>query len=44
MDYIGIAGYMDEIVDGFSIKNGKPAPDIYLEAARRLGVKATNAW
>ena len=40
MDYIGIAGYMDEIVDGFSIKNGKPAPDIYLEAARRLGVKS----
>merc|ERR1712071_171988 len=28
----------DEIVTGEEVKHGKPAPDMYLEAARRLGV------
>ena len=37
MDMTGIGEYMDHIVTGEMIKNGKPAPDIFLEAARRLG-------
>lgn len=31
-------GYFDTIVTGDMIQNGKPAPDIYLLAAERLGV------
>ena len=33
-----MAGYFDVIVTGDMIENGKPAPDIYLLAAERLGV------
>lgn len=32
------AGRLAAIVTGEQVQNGKPAPDIYLEAARRLGV------
>lgn len=35
----GISSYFREIITGEDIVNGKPAPDIYLESARRLGVK-----
>lgn len=31
--------YMEDYVDGSSIDNGKPAPDIFLKAAKKLGVK-----
>jgi beta-phosphoglucomutase-like phosphatase (HAD superfamily) len=31
-------GYFDTIVTGDMIEHGKPAPDIYLLAAERLGV------
>jgi beta-phosphoglucomutase len=34
----GLAGRFDTIVTGDQVAQGKPAPDIYLEAARRLGV------
>lgn len=37
MEITGIGKYMDHIVTGEMIKNGKPAPDIFLEAAKRLG-------
>jgi len=33
----GIAGRFDALVSGDQVARGKPAPDIYLEAARRLG-------
>lgn len=34
-------GRFDIVVTGDQIARGKPAPDIYLEAARRLGVEPT---
>lgn len=30
--------------DDSSIKKGKPAPDLFLEAARQLGIPASNCW
>ena len=33
-----MTGYFDTIVTGDMIEHGKPAPDIYLLAAQRLGV------
>lgn len=35
----GIEDLFDAIVDGYSVKNTKPAPDIFLFAAKELGVK-----
>ncbi len=32
--------YIDEIASGAEVENGKPAPDIFLLAAKRLGVAA----
>lgn len=32
----GVGGYFDEIVTGDSIRRGKPAPDIYIKAAKAL--------
>jgi beta-phosphoglucomutase-like phosphatase (HAD superfamily) len=34
----GLAGVFGATVSGEEVARGKPAPDIYLEAARRLGV------
>ena len=33
---LGIADFFDAVVSGRNVNNGKPAPDIYLEAAERL--------
>jgi len=35
----GIENLFNIIVDGYSVKNTKPAPDIFLFAAKELGVK-----
>jgi beta-phosphoglucomutase-like phosphatase (HAD superfamily) len=35
----GLADRFDVVVTGDQVARGKPAPDIYLEAARRLGVE-----
>ncbi|MBA2723617.1 MAG: beta-phosphoglucomutase family hydrolase [Methylibium sp.] len=47
LEAVGIAQLFDTRVDGVEITrlelNGKPAPDAFLEAARRLGVEATRA-
>jgi beta-phosphoglucomutase-like phosphatase (HAD superfamily) len=32
--------YFDATVSSEEVAHGKPAPDVYLEAARRLGVEA----
>ena len=39
----GLAGYFAVLVCGDEVARGKPAPDIYLEAARRLGVDPADA-
>ncbi|MGN1014935.1 MAG: HAD family hydrolase [Butyricicoccus sp.] len=33
----GIRRYFRAVISGFSVPNGKPAPDIFLESARRIG-------
>jgi HAD superfamily hydrolase (TIGR01509 family) len=35
---VGLDSYFDEIVSGDEVEHGKPAPDIFLEAAHRLNV------
>lgn len=39
LDRLGIGTRFDVIVTAEEVANGKPAPDIFLEAARRLGVE-----
>jgi len=38
----GIENLFDVIVDGYSVKNTKPAPDLFLFAAKELGIKPEN--
>jgi HAD superfamily hydrolase (TIGR01509 family) len=38
LDKVGLAAEADAIVSAEDVARGKPAPDIFLEAARRLGV------
>ena len=43
--YMGLTGYgsyFDKIVTGNRVTNGKPAPDIFLLAAKELGVEPAN--
>lgn len=38
----GIYDYFTAVVCGDDIENGKPNPDIFLEAAKRIGISATD--
>ncbi|MFT6861806.1 MAG: beta-phosphoglucomutase family hydrolase [Akkermansiaceae bacterium] len=38
LQHLGISDWFDEVVTADDVKHGKPAPDIFLEAASRLGV------
>lgn len=40
----GIRDYFMEIVSGQEVKNGKPAPDIYLYAAEKIGCRAEECF
>jgi beta-phosphoglucomutase family hydrolase len=42
LDRTGLAGKFQSVVDGHQVENPKPFPDVYLEAARRLGVAPEN--
>jgi HAD superfamily hydrolase (TIGR01509 family) len=42
-DRIGVRCLFRAIVSGDEVRRRKPAPDVYLEAARRLGVNPTRA-
>jgi beta-phosphoglucomutase-like phosphatase (HAD superfamily) len=39
LDSVGLAGCFRVVVSADDVAGGKPAPDVYLEAARRLGVR-----
>ena len=39
LDTTGTRRYFDDVVCGYDVSRSKPAPDIFLEAARRLGVQ-----
>jgi HAD superfamily hydrolase (TIGR01509 family) len=39
LEMAGIAKYFRATVSSEEVEHGKPAPDVYLEAARRLGVE-----
>jgi HAD superfamily hydrolase (TIGR01509 family) len=38
VDRLGIADFFDAITSGEEVTNGKPAPDIFLKAAAKLGI------
>jgi HAD superfamily hydrolase (TIGR01509 family) len=40
----GIHHFFDHIVGRDAVAEGKPSPDLYLEAARRVGTKAQVCW
>lgn len=40
LEKIKLEKYIDEIASGAEVENGKPAPDVFLLAAERLGVDA----
>jgi HAD superfamily hydrolase (TIGR01509 family) len=42
LDRAGIAELFHAVVSSEEVAGGKPAPDVYLEAARRLGVRPEN--
>lgn len=42
MEKTGLKKYIDEFASGAEVENGKPAPDVFLLAAERLGVKPKN--
>ena len=42
LDNLGLRQYFQTIVTALDIEHPKPAPDTYLEAARRLGVNPAN--
>jgi len=42
LELAGIAGCFSATVSSGEVERGKPAPDVYLEAARRLGVDPTH--
>ncbi len=39
LDAVGLAGCFRAVVSADDVAEGKPAPDVYLEAARRLGAR-----
>lgn len=40
LEKVNLLHWFDEFVSAHMVKNGKPNPDIYIEASKRLGLKA----
>ena len=40
LEATGLAGVFRVVVSSDSVAHGKPAPDVYLEAARQLGMRS----
>ena len=40
----GIRKYFEAVVSSDDVENGKPAPDVYFEAAKQLGVEPLNCF
>jgi HAD superfamily hydrolase (TIGR01509 family) len=44
LEKAGLLEFFDTVVGRDLVPHGKPAPDLYLEAAKRLGVSARHCW
>ena len=44
LDFTALTPCFDALVSGVGIPNGKPAPDIFLRAAAKLGLPPTDCW
>jgi HAD superfamily hydrolase (TIGR01509 family) len=44
LEKAGLLTFLDAVVGRDLVPHGKPAPDLYLEAAKRLGVNAAHCW
>ena len=44
LEQVGLLGYFSVLVGGNEVTHGKPEPDIYLEAIRRLGIDAAASY
>ena len=44
LEQAGILSYFDVVVGRDAVARGKPAPDVYLHAANRLGVNVMQCW
>lgn len=43
LEILGLGSFFSDIVSGEDVKRGKPAPDVFLLAASRIGVEPANA-
>jgi len=41
---VGLTGFFDAISSSTEVANGKPAPDVFLLAATRLGISPAECW
>lgn len=44
MDHMGLGGFFGATVSSAEVERGKPSPDVYLEAVRRLGVDPARSF